>query len=166
MKTLEILTSTTLFHTLDEIDKFIHVMEKKGQTKATDAKVAELNEALHNVPDSDLSFFTPELLSAIDDFTATTFGPCALVLGLADDDYVNRLPTYVRGVCKLFDEYQKGNPHLHYIKGRLRWIYYGSEYRGFIPFPIMTGSAVEMLVDACKPLACALHNVSKSILFF
>jgi hypothetical protein len=159
---LETLSSTTPFPALSQVDKIIRGLEKAPK-KTAEAKIAQMNAALHADSEPDLSFFTSELLSAMDTFTETLFKSCSLVIGLADDSYLSCLPAYVRGMCKIFDEHQQGHPQLQQIKGKLRWMFYECELRLGIPYPIMTEKAIEMVIGACKPLWLAIHNVSKFI---
>ena len=166
IKTLELLVSLSAFPGIDAVDSLIKdIQQGKKNKEDLERQAAELNKMLLESSGNgqpDLSFFSSDLLKAIDSHAVESFKTCKMKIGLADDVYITQLNTYVRAVIRSMEELQKGHPCLSQAKAKLRWLLFGQHTP--VPYPIMTISVVQMLVESFKQVANAVNEVAQMLL--
>jgi hypothetical protein len=154
---MEVLISDTEFPPLAEVELLTREMEK-AKSKQPNAKWAELDK-LCVVSNPDYSFFSRDVLKALDADATATFKECATTIGVRDDTYRTQLKSYARAVHTTLDEVRNGHRLLEKVKAKLWWLL---QRRGeqATPYPLVTQSVLRMLSNSFKEVGSAVHEVT------
>src|SRR5262245_52173725 len=115
--------------------------DKRRDEKGYDKEMSKISDLFEGGSNPDLSFWTMELLEAIDKAAAEAFGETRRVMVTDDEDYINALSDYTRAVIDIIRRYRPGDKFSERVVARIRWILSLHAYRPSqecAPIPLVT----------------------------
>jgi hypothetical protein len=108
----------------------------------------------------DPSFWTVELLKAIDQEAQKAFSSCRIEIGMKDDSYLTALISYLRNVLALIRTHHRNRENLEHTLGRVAWILFFHPDRVSVPLPLMTEYVIESVFMSLESFRGSIYEVS------
>jgi hypothetical protein len=143
------------FMTSDEVAAEVKRLDEANFTPKRVAKeMASINSRLPPLEENtaNWSFWSTELLEAIDQSARQRLGNCPDQIGVDTSTYDEAITLYSEDVCALLKQHHPNNPD---AAGKFAWLMQG---RG--GFPIITNFVIDSVVSSWGDLSNALHEVS------
>lgn len=164
---MRVLSSRQEFPSVQEVQQVIRVIQE-GSTLSDETKALittlddgiTLGEGKLKIEDEQAAtFWTKDMLKAIDEFATEAFKYCNSQIGMPEDIYLNALTTYVANVSTTFRQYLAGDlAHAELVIARFTWAMYPRKGRG-TPLPLLTEDVIWSIAESLKIVELGIVEV-------
>jgi hypothetical protein len=180
LKLLRVLSSRQNFPSVQEVQGVIRRMQQEGSALSDETKrlVTILDDGITlsegklentddngklNINDEEAAtFWSKDMLKAIDQVATDSFKYCTNQIGMPEDVYLNALTTYVANVSTTFRQYLAGDlAHAELVIARFTWAMHPRQGKS-TPLPLLTEDVIWSIPESLKIVELGMVEVSRN----
>ena len=149
------------FMSYQDVDNLTRELLSPGANAKRREERVKATEQLFVEKEPDLSFWSMELLEAIDTAAQVHISKVMIEIGMAEDSYLNALGAYTQQVIDEMQKLRPGHPLLDVAMARFKWKM--TRFPGQpVPMPLVTEKVLEYICASLGQTRNAIEEVSSN----